>query len=176
MSRTILLALAACTLSCAAAAEVVDSQPDGFTVKETAAIAAPPAKVWAALIRPASWWSSEHTNSQDARNLSLEPKAGGAWTETLPGGGGVRHMVVVYIDPPSTLRLEGALGPLQAFGASGHLTITLKPKGEATDVAFVYDFGGHRPGGLQPLAPVVDSVLAQQLTGLKAAVEKGSAP
>ena len=54
MSRTLLLVLAACALSCAAAAEVVDSRADGFTVKETAAIAGPPAKVWATLIKPAA--------------------------------------------------------------------------------------------------------------------------
>ena len=176
MSRTLLLALAACAVSCAAAAEVVDSQPDGFTIKETATIAASPAKVWATLIRPSAWWSSDHTYSHDARNLSLDPKAGGAWIETLPGGGGVRHMEVVYIDPPSVLRLEGALGPLQAMGGSGHMTVTLKPRGEATDVTLTYDFGGHTPGGLKPMAPAVDGVLAEQLTRLKAAAEKGSAP
>lgn len=174
MSRMLLLALAACALSCAAAAEVVDSQPDGFTIKETATVAAPPAKVWATLIRPSAWWSSDHTYSHDARNLSLDPKAGGAWSETLPGGG-VRHMAVVYIDPPSVLRLEGALGPLQAMGGSGHMTVTLKPKGEATDVALTYDFGGHTPGGLQAIAPAVDGVLNEQLTRLKSAVETGAA-
>ena len=176
MSRTLLLVLAACALSCAAAAEVVDSRADGFTVKETAAIAGPPAKVWATLIKPAAWWSPDHTYSHDARNLTLDPRAGGAWIETLPGGGGVRHMVVVYIDPPKALRLEGALGPLQAMGGGGHMTVTLKPKGEATDVTLTYDFSGHTPGGLQPLAPAVDGVLSEQITRLKAAVEKGAAP
>ena len=174
MSRTLLLALAACAVSCAAAAEVVDSQPDGFTIKETATVAAPPAKVWATLIRPSAWWSSDHTYSHDARNLSLDARAGGAWLETLPGGG-VRHMAVVYIDPPSVLRLEGALGPLQAMGGSGHMTVTLKPRGEATDVTLTYDFGGHTPGGLKPMAPAVDGVLNEQLTRLKSAVETGAA-
>ena len=176
MSRTLLLVLAAFALAGPAAAEVVDSQPDGFTVKETAAIAASPAKVWATLIKPAAWWSPDHTYSHDARNLTLDPRAGGAWIETLPGGGGVRHMVVVYIDPPKALRLEGALGPLQAMGGGGHMTVTLKPKGEATDVTLTYDFSGHTPGGLQPLAPAVDGVLSEQITRLKAAVEKGAAP
>ena len=54
MLRTLLLVLAAFALAGPAAAEVVDSQPDGFTVKETAAIAASPAKVWATLIKPAA--------------------------------------------------------------------------------------------------------------------------
>ena len=85
-------------------------------------------------------------------------------------------MVVVYIDPPKALRLEGALGPLQAMGGGGHMTVTLKPKGEATDVTLTYDFSGHTPGGLQPLAPAVDGVLKAQITRLKASVEQGSAP
>lgn len=177
MRRSILFALTAFALSGPAAyAEVVDSQPDGFTVRETAAVTAPPDKVWATLIRPAAWWSADHTYSHDARNLSLEPRAGGAWLETLPGGGGVRHMVVVYIVPPKALRLEGALGPLQAMGASGHLTLTLKPAGNVTDVALTYDVGGHVKGGLQDLAPVVDGVLGEQLRRLKAAVETGVSP
>ena len=176
MSRTLLLVLAAFALAGPAAAEVVDSQPDGFTVMETAAIAASPAKVWATLIKPAAWWSPDHTYSHDARNLTLDPRAGGAWIETLPSGGGVRHMVVVYIDPPKALRLEGALGPLQAMGGGGHMTVTLKPKGEATDVTLTYDFSGHTPGGLLPPAPAVDGVLKAQITRLKAAVEQGSAP
>ena len=175
MSRTLLLALAACAVSCAAAAEVVDSQPDGFTIRETATIAGPPAKVWATLIKPAAWWSSDHTYSHDARNLTLDARAGGAWLETLPSGGSVRHMVVVYIDPPGALRLEGALGPLQAMGGGGHLTVSLKQRGDATDVTLTYDFGGHTPGGLQAMAPAVDGVLGEQLTRLKAAAEAGSA-
>ena len=175
MSRTFLLALAACALSCAAAAEVVDSQPDGFSLRETATVAAPQAKVWATLIKPSAWWSSDHTYSHDARNLTLDARAGGAWLETLPSGGSVRHMVVVYIDPPGALRLEGALGPLQAMGGGGHLTVSLKQKGEATDVTLTYDFGGHTPGGLRPLAAAVDGVLAAQLIRLKSAAEAGSA-
>ena len=176
MLRTLLLVLAAFALAGPAGAEVVDSQADGFTIKETAAIAASPAKVWATLIKPAAWWSPDHTYSHDARNLTLDPRAGGAWIETLPSGGGVRHMVVVYIDPPKALRLEGALGPLQAMGGGGHMTVTLKPKGEATDVTLTYDFSGHTPGGLLPPAPAVDGVLKAQITRLKAAVEQGSAP
>ena len=63
-------------------AEVIDRQPGGFTVRESRVIAAPVAKVWAALIAPAGWWSSDHTFSHDARNLTLSPKPGGSWQET----------------------------------------------------------------------------------------------
>jgi uncharacterized protein YndB with AHSA1/START domain len=176
MTIRALLIIALSALAGAARCEVVDSQADGFTARETATIKSPPQKVWNVLIRPAAWWSAAHTFSHDARNLTLEAKPGGAWMESLPGGGGVRHMVVVYIDPPSTLRLEGALGPMQAMGVVGHLTFTLKPNGGSTDITAVYDAGGHEPGGMTSLAPVVDRVIGEQLAGLKTAVEAGAGP
>jgi uncharacterized protein YndB with AHSA1/START domain len=173
--RTPLIALLS-VLAGTAQGEVIESQAGGFTVRETAAIAATPQQVWNVLIRPSAWWSSDHTFSHDARNLTLEARAGGAWLEALPGGGGVRHMVVVYIDPPSTLRLEGALGPIQALGAIGHLTFTLKPNGDRTDLTAVYDVGGHEPGGMLGLAAPVDMVLGQQVAGLKASAETRKVP
>jgi uncharacterized protein YndB with AHSA1/START domain len=159
-----------------ARAEVLDSQPGGFTVRESRVIAASPAAVWAALVAPSGWWSSEHTFSRDARNLTLSPKVGGFWEESLPSGGGVRHMVVVMADPPSTLRLEGALGPLQALGVAGHLTFKLTPQGGGTAVTATYDAGGHAMGGLDKLAAPVDGVLDAQLGRLKTRVEAGAAP
>jgi uncharacterized protein YndB with AHSA1/START domain len=156
--------------------EVIDSQPGGFTVRETRLVAAPPAKVWAVLVAPGSWWSSEHTFSRDARNLMLSPKPGGFWQEALPSGGGARHMVVVYVDPPTTLRLEGALGPLQAYGAAGHLTFQLTSQDGGTSITETYDVGGHAPGGLDKLAAPVNGVLDEQLGRLKARAEAGGAP
>lgn len=38
-----------------------------------------------------------------------------------------------------------------------------------------YNVGGYAPGGLKPLAPLVDSVLAEQVKRLKAFVETGRA-
>jgi uncharacterized protein YndB with AHSA1/START domain len=152
-------------------AEVIDRQPSGFAVRESRFIAAPATKVWAALVAPAGWWSSDHTFSHDARNLTLSPRPGGFWQETLPSGGGARHMVVVLVDPPSVLRLEGALGPLQAMGVVGHLTFRLTPQADGTSVTETYDAGGHAPGGLDKLADPVDAVLDEQLGRLKAHVE-----
>ncbi len=176
MTLRALIILGLIAVTGVARGEVVDSQAGGFTVRQTATLAAAPAVVWGVLIRPAAWWSSVHTFSHDARNLTLEPRAGGAWMEALPSGGGVRHMVVVYIDPPSTLRLEGALGPMQAMGAMGHLTFTLTPHGGMTDVTALYDVAGHVAGGMAGLAPVVDRVLGEQIGGLKAAAESSKSP
>jgi uncharacterized protein YndB with AHSA1/START domain len=170
--------LAALIVAGGAHAEVVESQAWGFTVRVTRVIAAPPAKVWATLVRPALWWSSDHTFSHDAANLTLDPVAGGAWLERLPSGGGVRHLTVVDVDPPSALRLEGALGPMQAMGAAGHLTFALKAQGESTLLTQTYDVGGHAPGpgGLGALSTVVDGVLGEQADRLKACAETGKTP
>ena len=171
-----LVLLAAFALAGPAAAEVVDSQAGGFTVRESEVIAASPQAVWDVMVQPGSWWSSEHTYSGDARNLSLTVKPGGFWQETLPAGGGARHMVVVLVKPPTMLRLEGALGPLQAMGVAGHLTFSLKPEDKGTLVTETYDAGGHAPGGLDKLAAPVDGVLGQQLARLKTRVETGKTP
>src|SRR5262245_59802378 len=100
-------------VSSTARADVVDSAPNGFTVKAAIVVAAPAAKAWAALLEPRGWWDKNHTWSGDASNLSLDASTGGCFCEKLPAGGGVRHMTVVYADPGKLLRLTGGLGPLQ---------------------------------------------------------------
>lgn len=165
-------AMAWTLLACPVAAEVADRSPAGFEVVETATIAAPPAQVWAALVKPELWWDSRHTYSGDARNLSLDP-GGGCFCEKLPGGY-VRHMTVTYTDGRSTLRMSGGLGPLQMTGAAGSLTVTLKPAGASTEIRLSYDVGGYAKGGLaETWAAPVDLVLGQQLARLKKQVETG---
>jgi len=169
----LLPALAALALAGAARAEVVDSQPNGFEVTQKADIAAPAARVWQALSQVGAWWNSKHTFSQDAHNLSLELKPGGCFCETLPGGGGVRHMIVVWLQPGQAVRFSGVLGPLQSTGAAGHLTWTLKEAAGHTLLTQTYDVGGYAKGGLGTLAAPVDRVLGEQLGRLKAYVETG---
>lgn len=153
-----------------AAAAVTQSGPAGFTVTESAHVAAPPARVYAVLTTPARWWSSDHTFSHDAANLSLEPRAGGCWCEKLPGGGSVVHMRVIYVAPGQMLRLEGALGPLQEMPVQAVMTIKLAGAAGGTDVALTYAVGG---AGLEPISGAVDQVLGEQVERLKAAVETG---
>ncbi|MDF2386740.1 SRPBCC family protein [Nostoc ellipsosporum NOK] len=166
---SIVLALAA---AMPAAAEVTASTETSFTVVEKAAIAAPPAKVWAALVTPSAWWSGEHSWSGSAANLSLDPRPGGCWCEKLPDGGGVEHMRVIFVRPGKMLRLSGGLGPLQSFPASAVMTVTLDPApdGKSTGVTVEYAVAG--APGLGRIAAPVDGVLAAQVAGLKAAAER----
>ncbi len=163
--------LLAGTWAGAAQAEVTDKSAAGFEVKETATIAASPGKVWDTLMRPARWWSPEHTWSHDAKNLTFG--ADGCFCERLKKGA-VRHMTIAYADEAQQLRLFGAMGPLQFTGASGHWVTTLKANGAGTDVVMTYDVGGYAKGGLAEVyAAPVDRVLGEQLVRLKKAVETG---
>ena len=65
LSSAVLLILPLSPL--AASAEVVSISASGFVVRNTAEIAAVPDKVYAALIKPADWWSSDHTFSHSPR-------------------------------------------------------------------------------------------------------------
>lgn len=156
-------------------AAVEDQGANGFTVSETADIAAPPDRVYAALLAPARWWNSEHTYSHDAANLTLDARAGGCWCETLPGGGSVQHMVVVNVIPGQLLRLRGALGPLQGMAVDGAMTVSLHGIGNHTWLTLTYAVGGYAKEGFGELANAVDSVLGDQTARLARFLETGSA-
>lgn len=155
------------------AAEVVDSSANGFTVKQTVNIQAPPQDVYAKIFRVSDWWSPAHTFSQDSHNLSLEEKVGGCFCEKLPSGGGVKHMEVVYVAPAKIIVLHGALGPLQSMAAAGSMQIQLSAAEGGTKVEVTYAVGGYLAAGLNTWAGPVDGVLKMQFARLKSLVEHG---
>jgi uncharacterized protein YndB with AHSA1/START domain len=162
-------------LAVSAQAEVVDQQANGFSLQEHETIAASPDRIWAELVQPAHWWSSAHTFSGDAKNMTLELRAGGCWCETLKDGGSVLHMTVVQVRPNVLLRMRGALGPFQSTGMDGAMNIVLTPKGKSTEVAIVYNLGGYIWGDNVVLPKSADGVLGLQLFRLKQLIETGSA-
>ncbi|MGE3403173.1 MAG: SRPBCC family protein [Vicinamibacterales bacterium] len=172
MARVFLAAFALVALATTAGAEVVDKSAGGFTTKTTVTITATPAQVYAALGRVGEWWDPAHTYSGDARNMTIESTAGACFCERLANGGSIQHGVVAYANPNETLRVLGALGPLQELGVSGSLTWALQAAGSGTTATVTYVVGGYAPGGLDTLAAVVDQVIGTQLTRLKAAIEK----
>lgn len=174
--RMILLVFFVFSIAPVLQAEVTDSSANGFTVRNTASIGASPSAVYRHLVADIGrWWSSAHTFSGNAHNLTIEEKANGCFCETLEGGGSVRHLTVVFAEPGKTLRLTGGLGPLQAMAITGTLTWAITEHETGSIVTLTYAVGGYRPGGLQILAAPVDAVLHQQLQRLKRYIETGSA-
>ena len=159
-----------------AAAEVLSTAGNGFEIRETAHSAASPDKVYAALLLPARWWSPDHTFSGNAANLVLQARAGGCWCETLPNGGSVEHMRVLFVSPGKILRLRGALGPFQALAVDGVMTFTMKGGADGTDISLSYAVGGYAKDGFDALAKGADHVLGEQLERLMKLVDGGPAP
>ncbi len=176
------LAICVSALTCAclagerAAAEVLNVAANGFEVRETAHTAASPDQVYAALLVPSRWWSSDHTFSRSAANLVLDARAGGCWCETLPNGGSVEHLTVVYVVPGKALRMRGALGPLQGLAVDGAMTWSIQSVAGGTDISLTYAVGGYVKDGFDELSKAVDRVLAEQLVRLKKLADGEPAP
>src|SRR5207247_9806349 len=126
--------------------EVADSSANGFTVKTTFTINATPDDVYRRLIHNVGdWWDPAHSYSGDSHNLSIEEKPMGCFCEKLPNRGAVRHMEVVFLMPGKTLRMTGAMGPLQSIAAAGNMTIQLSPAAGATKMELTYAVPGYTP-------------------------------
>jgi hypothetical protein len=169
------LALAILLCAAAARAEIADAKASGFTVKIDVSLHASPAEVYSRIVRVGEWWSSQHTYSGDARNLSIDDRAMGCFCEKLPNGGTVQHMQVVLARPGKMLRMYGGLGPLQGIAAAGPMTFDLKSQEGGTRLEFSYSVSGYAPKGIASWANPVNEVLSAQIARLKAYVETGSA-
>ncbi len=163
-----------------ASAEIVESAHGGFASTHSVVVAADRAHVWRELLHPENWWG--HTWSNDSANLRLEARAGGCFCETIPAhdgwpAGSVEHMRVLSVMPGAMLRMSGSLGPLQAEGLVGTLTVTLVDEGEYTRITWDYITGGEARFPVAQFGAVVDGVQAEFLGGLVArlggAVEEG---
>jgi hypothetical protein len=157
-----------------AAAEVTASSEAGFVAHNEVEVPVGAAEAWAMLFKPSRWWNPEHSYSGNSANMTLAPAAGGCFCEVIPGAnhgpaGGIEHMRVLYVDPKGhTLRLAGALGPLQSEAVTGVLTITVEPAGPGARITWDYVVGGYVRRPMAEIAPLVDFVIGEQLTRLAA--------
>src|ERR1043165_1484717 len=88
---TFALALAAAP----ALATPSDVTPQSLVSTHRAETSASPAAVYAAFGQVSRWWSSQHTYSGKAENLSLDLRAGGCWCEQWDAGS-VQHTRVLF--------------------------------------------------------------------------------
>lgn len=171
------IAVLAVLMTAAAAgvrAEVVDSAANGFSVRHTVVVERPRAYVYQmAVENVGEWWSDDHTFSGNAHRMFIDPRPLGCFCETLGDDAGVVHLVVTFVNPGVMLRLSGGLGPLGLMGVDGNMTWEFSDHEAGTTVTLHYAVGGYAAGGLDALAPAVDSVLAESLDRLKAYAESG---
>ncbi|MEO7432345.1 MAG: hypothetical protein ABIR62_10010 [Dokdonella sp.] len=161
-------------LASQAIAEVKESAADAFLVTVEAITPATPAKVYAALTQPQLWWSSEHTWSGKAANLSLKAEAGGCFCEHWTEGSAEQGRVIMAL-PEKLLRLETALGPLQEFSLKGTLSFWLRPGDEGgTRLGVEYRVNGASNSALDTFAPDVDGMLGLQVGRLVRYLDSGN--
>jgi hypothetical protein len=147
----------------AARAKVASQSANGFVITQEADVAVDPKIAYDAFVKIGSWWSDAHSFSGVAKNMSIEPKAGGCWCEALPNGGSVRHMTVLHANPGALLVFNGGLGPLQFMGVAGSMKVSFKAKDKGTHVSLVYAVGGYAPGDFKDISRGVDMVLGEQI-------------
>jgi len=150
-------------------AKTSDVSPSGFLSTFREEVDAKPADAWLAITQIGRWWSSEHTYSGDAANLTLDAVAGGCWCERWKGNS-VEHARVLHALRGSSLRLEGGLGPLQAMAVNAVLTFSLAAAGERTTLTVTYRVRGDAEAHLDRIADGVDAVLGEQVRRLAASL------
>ncbi len=153
------VAIFAISVAASAAAHAAAPTQSRFEVEASVVSPLPPAQAYEAFTQIGRWWS--HTWSGDPGNLSLDARPGGCWCEALPGGGGIEHMRVIWAQPGQQIRMQGALGPLQAMGASGLLIATFAPEGQGARVSVTYIVLNADPAMEEPVAGVIQSQLAR---------------
>jgi uncharacterized protein YndB with AHSA1/START domain len=146
-----------------AAGEVVSATSNGFHVRETVQMVVPTDRAYAAFSRLPGWWNKEHTYSGDSANLTLALMPGGCFCERLKNGGGVEHMRISFVDPGKRIVMTGSLGPLLYEATSGVMDIQFERVAGGAKVTMDYRAAGFAEGGAEKLAPIVDSVLSDQM-------------
>lgn len=174
-SRQFMVFVAAIALSGGVFGDVLDAAPHGFTVRYTVTVDANRLEVYeAAVANIGKWWSSDHTVSGDAANLYMVTTMPGCFCESLGNGSGLVHMTVSFLNPGVMVRLTGGLGPLGLGGVAGNMTWEFDETEDGTAVTLQYVVGGYMNGGLDVVAPAVDSGLVEAMNRLKAFVETGN--
>jgi uncharacterized protein YndB with AHSA1/START domain len=164
-------------ISPSARADVTSSAAGAFLITATADVATPPDRTWRALTQIGRWWSPDHSYSGDpVRRMTLDPRGGGCFCERW-GGNSVEHgrvLAVMDNEGVRTLRVQGALGPLQDMGVSGILTFTVSPNASGTRIVMTYRVAGDPGLGLDRIATPVDHVLMEQFGRLTRYADTGA--
>jgi uncharacterized protein YndB with AHSA1/START domain len=168
-------AVAAAAAAGPALAATSEVSASGFLVTLRQEVKASPHRVYEALGDVGKWWSPQHTWSGNASNLSLQTQASACFCERWDGNS-VEHGRVVYAVRDSVLRIQGALGPLQALAVNAVLTFAVAEKEGKTMLQVTYRVSGNDAAGLPELAGPVDGVIGEQVRRLVTYAEGGTLP
>ena len=166
MKTTICAAAAAFAMAGSAQAAVVSSWESGFRIENRVTASVGADQAWTALGRIGSWWSSDHTYSGSASNMTMPLKPGACWCEALPGGGVEHGRVVLVLPEQRMVRVEGSVGPLQDEGVAGALTWKVNEVPGGVEIVQTYHVGGVRPDMVKNAA-LIDKVMGEQVEGLR---------
>ena len=157
-----------------AAAEVISAGPNGFEVQSAVSLVVPVPQAYAAFARLNAWWSDEHSYSGKAVNMKLALQPGGCFCEAIPESrGGVEHMRVAVVQPNERIVMTGSLGPLLYEAAPGVMDVTFERIAGGAKVTMNYRAAGFAKGNGDKMAPLVDSVLAEQMKRFRTFAAKG---
>jgi uncharacterized protein YndB with AHSA1/START domain len=160
---------AAALVSTPASAEVVSSNANGFHIRHIVQVVVPAQLSYRAFTNLPAWWDNEHTYSGDPANMSLSPTAGGCFCERVPKtGGSVEHMRVALVEPGSRIVMTGSLGPLLYEATTGVMDVKVERIAGGSRVTLDYKAAGFANGNAPRLAPLVDSVLGNQMKRFRA--------
>ena len=167
------LALTSAAFASIAHAEVKEAKADSFFIVFSDTVAASAMKTYTDVTQVQRWWSSDHTWSGKASNLSLKPEAGGCFCEKWKDGS-VEHGRVIMAMPGKLLRLDTSLGPLQERALTGVLNFWVKNEDSTTTLTVEYRVNGASGSGLDQLAPSVEEVLGAQVDRLRRYIATGN--
>ena len=153
------------TIASSAQTAVIKSAPDGFVSDSSAVIGVKPARMWRALTNWSNWWDKAHSYSGKAEAIHLDPRGGGLLLERWDKNS-VQHAVVLSAVAPSSLRMSGGFGQLQALPVNAILDFSLRGEGSGTRLTMTYRVAGTAANNLDTLAVPVDSVMSEGFSRL----------
>lgn len=153
------------TMASPAQAAVIKSAPDGIVSESSAVIGVKPARMWRALTNWSNWWDKAHSYSGKAEAIHLDPRGSGLLLERWDKNS-VQHAVVLSAVAPSSLRMSGGFGPLQALPVNAILEFSLRGEGSGTRLTMTCRVAGTAANNLDTLAVPVDNVMSEGFSRL----------
>lgn len=178
MVKKILIALAALL---AGLVVFISMQPGTFSVRRSATIAAPPARVFAQVNDLAAWdaWSPWKKLDPNAKMTLSTPSEGKGATIAWAGNAdiGEGSMTILESRPDELVDLEQVF--IKPFEGKDRMSFTFKPQGGGTRVTWKMDGTNNFIGKAMCLVMDIDAKIGtdfeQGLANMKDVVEKGGA-